>query len=1173
MEKRRTCVDARGGITRRILRKTQIGIYLVLLATVTVHANGFSQEAKVTLNMKQCSMLDIISELRKMFDYQFLYKVDDLKKYDKQDLQVRDAGVKEVMDNLLRGTTLAWRLEDQVILIRNAAVDSVKKEVQGRLIRGKVTDAGGVVLPGVTIMLKGTTIGTATDAGGQFRLEIPNIKDLILHFSFVGMKPKDVRVAEKVDTLTVVLEDEVSDLDQVTVIAYGTRKKRELISAVSSIKADDIKEVPSASLETLLQGRMAGVGVNQQSGSPGGGGTNVAVRGYNSLMIDESTDGSPLYVIDGVPVHSFTSPVTGTNTIAEIDPSTIESVEVLKDAASAAIYGSRAANGVILITTKKGRAGEGKFSANFSYSASMLPEAPDQLGGRGERLYHIALQRALRSAYEVKGKGYYKYPTSYEEAASHSADYDAFWNGGTGVGVIKVLQDSLNPFFNNSTNWYKYIFRTGKILNANLQTSGGSDRMTYLVGAGYYKETGIMPGSDFARVNLLSNLSFTPVHQLSVDCRFYLAYTDRSRGTSASSFGESFKVEGLTVDPQYTSSLLSTGGAVEEKMLQRLNGQVEDNTSYRLRTNLVLAYEIVKGLSLSTSVALDYSQGNRNQFTPTYLNPTYKETKSLGEITRDLLVSNENLLTYTFSIKEKHNFDLLLGLAYDASKSWSNSGSGSGGPSDNIWYVGSGFPDLIYDPKIDDYRAMKDYKSDFTETVMVSYFGRLAYNYDKKYLTEITVRRDGSSVFGAENRWATFPSVALGWAFSDEPFMKWAWWLNFGKIRASWGRSGSQFGLPYLAQGMMSPGIIFDGTQGMQPEGVINRELKWEESDQYDIGLDMDFFNYRLNVTLDYYYKYTRSLIYKVPLPGDMYGFNGVQWRNAMAISNEGLELDMKCDILREGPVSWRARLNVSRNWNRFRKSYTGVDLYDKVIGKPLSGIYLYKAEEIIGNEGEIPYVYDEAGKKQYLSPDGDEEHSFTKGMLRLTDVDGDGQITEDDMVYSGSALPVVYGGFVNEIKWKNFDLNILLNYSLGRKMVNAFSRSTLLGRLGGYPVFADVSLSDFWQEGGADSKYQSMQVYTNSSLITMTTLTDALLERVNYCKLKQLTIGYNVPKKLTQKMHIDGIRLFATGENLFTWTNYSGIDPEVVDIMTGIDSGGAYPLARKWTFGITVNF
>ena len=1141
---------------------------MLLFTTITVHARGFSQETKVTLNVKQCSMLDIVEKLRKAFDYQFLYKVDDLKRYDKCDLQVQDAGVKEVMDHLLRGTSLVWRLEEHVILIRDAMADTVKKNTTGRVIRGVVTDKSHVVLPGVTILLKGTTIGTATGADGKFRLELPAMKDLVLRFSFIGMKSKDVPVAEKIDSLTVVLEDEVSDLDQVTVIAYGTRKKRELISAISSIKADDIKEVPAASLETLLQGRMAGVGVNMQSGAPGGGGTNVAVRGYNSLMIDESTDGSPLYVVDGVPVHSFTSPVTGTNTIAEIDPSTIESVEVLKDAASAAIYGSRAANGVVLITTKKGRAGEGKFSANFSYSASVLPEAPPQLGGRGERLYHIALQRAERSAYEVAGKGYYKYPESYEEATFHGANYDGFWNNGLGLKVNKLLQDSLNPFFNNSTNWYKYIFRTGKILNANLQTSGGNERMTYLVGAGYYKETGIMPGSDFSRVNLLSNLSMTPVKQLTVDCRFYLAYTDRSRGTSASSFGESFKVEGLTVDPQYTSSLLSTGGPVEKKMLQRLNGQVEDNTSYRLRSNLVLAYEIVKGLSFSVSAAIDYNQGNRNQFTPSYLNPSYKETKSLGEITRDLLVSNENLLTYNFSLREKHNFDILFGLAYDASKSWNNSGSGSGGPSNDIWYVGTGFPDLIYDATIDDYRAMKDYQSSYEETVMVSYFGRFAYNYDKKYLTEITVRRDGSSVFGAENRWATFPSVAVGWAFSDEPFMKWAWWLNYGKIRASWGRSGSQFGLPYLAQGMMSPGIIFDGTQGM-----INRKLKWEESDQYDLGLDMDFFDYRLNLTLDYYYKYTRSLIYKVPLPGDMYGFNGVQWRNSMEISNEGLELDAKMDILREGPVSWRVRLNVSRNWNCFRKSYSGVDLYDKVIGKPLSGIFLYKTENMIKNDDEIPYVFDEAGKKQYLSPEGDEEHFFTKGMLKLVDTDGDGQITEDDLCYMGSALPVVYGGFVSELRWKNFDLNLLLNYSLGRKMVNMFSSSTLEGRLGGYPVFSNVALSDFWQEGNVSSRYQSMQVYTNSSLITMTGMTDAALERVNYCKLKQLTIGYNVPTNVTRKMHIDGIRLFVTGENLFTWTNYSGIDPEVVDITSGIDNGAAYPLARKWTFGITVNF
>lgn len=245
--------------------------------------------------------------------------------------------------------------------------------------------------------------------------------------------------------------------------------------------------------------------------------------------------------------------------------------------------------------------------------------------------------------------------------------------------------------------------------------------------------------------------------------------------------------------------------------------------------------------------------------------------------------------------------------------------------------------------------------------------------------------------------------------------MKWAWWLNYGKVRASWGRSGSQFAVPYLAQGLMSPGTIFDGVQGMQPEGVINRKLKWEESDQYDFGLDMDFFNYRLNLTIDYYYKYTRALINKEVLPGDMYGFNGVQWRNTMAISNEGLELDAKIDILRDTEVKWRTRFNVSRNWNRFRKSYSGRDFQEKVIGKPLSGIYLFKDLGMIESDADVPYVFDQSGKKQMLSPEGDEEYFFTKGMRRIADINGDGQLTDDDLVYAGTTLPQAYGGLVTE--------------------------------------------------------------------------------------------------------------------------------------------------------------
>ena len=372
----------------------------------------------------------------------------------------------------------------------------------------------------------------------------------------------------------------------------------------------------------------------------------------------------------------------------------------------------------------------------------------------------------------------------------------------------------------------------------------------------------------------------------------------------------------------------------------------------------------------------------------------------------------------------------------------------------------------------------------------------------------------------------------------------------------------------------MDPGSIFDGIQGMSPAGVVNRKLKWEESDQYDIGLDLELFDYRLNLTLDYYYKYTRSLIHRVPLPGDTYGHGGVQWRNAMAISNEGLELEARIDIFRNTQVKWRARFNISRNWNRFEESYSGTDIPGGlVIGKSMSGIYLFKDEGIIQSEDDIPKVYDEDGKMHYLSPDGEESYFYTVGMHKIADLNGDGVINEDDIYYAGSTLPKAYGGFANELKWKNFDLNILLTFTLGRNMINTFRKRTV-GVTGTTvsPVFAHLSPSDFWQKPGDKTKYPAAGIYP-SFAYQYSGMLSSDLEKVHFCKLKQLTLGYNVPKKVMKKIRLDGIRLFVTGENLLTLTNYSGLDPEVVDIHTGVDTGTVYPLARKWTFGITVNF
>lgn len=1157
----------------KIIRVMKCTIFLTMFFVLGLKANVYSQYDVVSLQMKGVTLVNVFDELEKMTGVKFLYNAELVKGKGKVDVEVKQKPFREVLSGVLEPYGLTFAFNGDQVVIRKAAPE-VPQE-QSYAVKGKVTDRKGIPLPGTTVRIDGTTVGTATDENGMFALALPNEKGILV-FSFIGCKVcKQNYVAGKF--MDVKLEDETSNLDEVTVIGYGQRKKRELIGSISSVKADDIKEIPSPSLETLLQGRMAGLGVNIQSGAPGSGGTSVAIRGYNSLLDDESgykSGGAPLYVIDGVPVHSFTSPVTGTNTIAEIDPSTIESVEVLKDAASAAIYGSRAANGVILITTKRGISGRGKFSANFSYTGSILPEAPPQLGGRGERLYTLAMMEAAKTAYYDKTEGVWKYPTSLEEAAANGVDFNLLYKQGQGMasgGFMKMLQDSLNPFYNNSTNWYKYVFRPGKVINANLQTSGGTEITNYLIGAGFYKEVGIMPGSDFIRANFLTNLSVKPIKNLTIDSRIYLAYTDRSRGEGGGAGG---LYESLTIDPAYTSTLLSPGGAVEDKILQMMNGQKEINTSYRLRGNFVLSYEIIKGLNVSTSLSLDFNQVNQNFFRPSFLEPTYNESKSSGEVARDLLASNENLINYNFSLKDKHNFEILLGLAYDANKMWTIKGHGLKGPSDLIEYVGGAFPDLDYGILSGEYRALQKYGSDFSETAMVSYFGRFAYNYDKKYLLEATLRRDGSSVFGADVRWATFPSVALGWAFSDENFMRWAWWMDYGKFRASWGRTGSQFSIPYLAQGLMEPGGIFDGIQGMAPSGVINHKLKWEESDQYDLGLDLDLLDYRIGLSVDYYYKYTRSLIYRVPLPGDVYGKNGVQWRNAMSISNEGLELEAKIDILRKTAVTWRARFNISKNWNRFEKSYSGTDINGRlVIGKSMSGIYLFKDGGIIQNEGDIPRIYDENGKLHNLSPSGEESNFFTVGMHNIVDLNGDGTIDETDMYYAGSSLPQAYGGFANEFKWKDFDLNILLTFTLGRNMVNAFTQSALnVTGSGLKPIFGHPSPSDFWQQEGDHTKYPAAGIYP-SYTFQYSGMLSSDLEKVNYCKLKQLTLGYNIPKKVMKKICLDGIRFFVTGENLLTLTNYSGLDPEVVNLHSGIDSGNVYPLARKWTFGITVNF
>ena len=1123
-------------------------------------------QKRVSLDLQNVTLEDFFTELRRQTGNVYVFNMDDIRSF--QDISVKSDNELEtdVLDRVLGGLNLGYKIvEDYIVVFKKQAPD--EEEKKSVTVRGYVYDEKKQPMPGVTIQVVGTSVGTATTSKGWFSIDLPLLKGK-LRFSFVGYESQEVEFTERTDTLKVYMKEEVSDLDEVVVRAYGSQKKRETISAISSVTADEIKEVPAASIATLLQGRLAGVNVIQQSGAPGSASV-IAVRGFNSLLVDGASDGQPLWVIDGVPMHSFVSPVTGTNTLADIDPSMIESVTVLKDAAAASIYGSRAGNGVILITTKKGKAGEAKFSANVSYTFSQLMEYPTQTGGRMERWLDILAYRNQVNPSYVYSENIVRrvYASSYEEVYGTNGTYDFFW--GNGVNEVETkynLQDSLDPYYNNSQNWWKYAFRMGKILNANVQASGGSDRFQYMVGLGYYDEKGIMINSGYRRVGLRSNMQAQLTKNLRMDTRIYLSYMDRTMNKGGTTNG---RYEGMSVKPDEQYTYVGANDELIDEYLKNIR-EVKDRTDdYRAMASMFFEYDICKGLTFSLSGNVDYSQGNMNKFTPSSLDYFYHENNSNGAVNRAVTLFSEGLLHYSTSIDEKHNFDVLLGVNVNKEQNFLIEGYGKGSASDKIYYYDYAQNVMVVDRGYGRWESLNGYHSDFSEKVMLSYFARLGYNYKQRYLLEFTLRRDGSSTFGENHRWANFPSVAFGWTFSEEPFIK-RWtgsWLNWGKIRGSYGTSGQVFTKAYLAYGLFSTPSYSDqyGTQqfmghvGVELSQPVAPDLTWEKTEQYDIGLDMDMFNYRLNLKLDYYYKYTSSLISEVGLPGGIYN-SSTQYQNAMAVSNEGLELELLADIFREGDFSWRMKLNVARNWNRFEKSNTGKDLATYVIGRPLYGLYVYAYEGFYETEDDVPRYYDVDGDEIFFGGASTNVNGVSGkvGTYKLKDMDGDGYYA--DQYYAGSPLPLAHGGWINELHWRNFDVNLLFNYSLGRKIINA--RNIITEGL----KFFDYKDMHFWTEPGCVANAPQIGKSMSADV-------DKNIEKVNNVSLKQLTIGYNLPEKIARKAGFAGVRFFTTCENLFYLSNYSGENPEVIDIYTGVDQLTAYPLPRKWTLGLTLNF
>ena len=1120
---------------------------------------------RISVSFKDKPLASILDFVGRQGDYEVTYTDDVRNDTLTVTISFENVDALQAVQSLLAKTAFAYNVDGKKI---NVYRMEQHKETAFTL-KGLVKDKDGQGVSFATVQIKGTTQGTTTDLDGRFTMKVDNQEGNVT-ISSVGFDTKTVKYDARRE-LSVLLPSAEKMLGEVSVIAYGKRNTREQVGAIGSVNAEDLQKVPSPSLENLLQGRIAGVDVTNLSGSPGGGGSKVTIRGFNSLNQQGVNDGTPLYVVDGVPVANDPQNMGGINALAGLDPSSIESVQVLKDAASASLYGSRAGNGVILITTKKGKAGRNEIQVNVSQSMSWLPATPKQTIGKAERDIALMLAKKYRTAHYDAATDRIVLPNDYGDTWGWGDDLDGgmdyLWrNGNVMTGdrkISPIMQDSLNTFYNNRTNWWKYGFRLGRVTKADVQLAGGTENMRYMANAGVYDETGIMINSNFRRYSLLTNLDFKLSTKLDVFVRLNMAYTNQSAGSGG-------RVQGLTFDPKQTPSVLpGKGSTAEREAVKQLRDVDQTNSNYNLRLNGGLNYSPIKGLRITSTASIDHYFTRIYIFRPSYL--MYDNlSEARGSNAAMTNLQTENIATYNVPLPQEHKLELMAGITYNYDLMQTIGGWAKGGPTNQVKYVGEGWPSLLKDIS-GEAKPAKDFTSNKEDQAMLSFLGRAAYGYKKKYLGEFSVRRDGSSVFGSNVRWGTFPSVGLGWAFSEERFMKKLWWLSFAKLRASWGRSGQKFQEPYLALGVLSETDVFDGNAGLIPAQMSNPHLTWEKSDQYDLGLDLQVLDYRLKFKLDYYYKYSSNLLMQKYLPGNFFYTDKV-WDNISAISNEGIEFEMQADLIRSKDLNLSVGLNVSHNRNLFRKTHNGEDLNDKVLGRPVYGIYTFQDEGIVKDESEIPYHYSQTGARLPLYF-GNPNYPLRVGGRKIKDQNMDGKIDNSDLYYAGSTLPTAYGGINGHLDWKGFNVDVLFSYVLGRKVMNMVQNSAFSFNKTANPLMGHFRANEYWSKDNPNAKKPALEFADPGYLGHFDGNVDSNIENISFLRLKQLVLGYTLPATWFKSKFIKSVNVYLSGENLFMLTNYSGLDPEVIDPYTGKDDGSQYPLNRKLTLGINVKF
>ncbi len=969
-------------------------------------------------------------------------------------------------------------------------------------VSGVITSAeDGQPVIGASILVKGTSTGTVTDIDGRYTLAVPG-DDAVLVISYTGLKTLEITVGNRT-RIDVVMESSIAFLDEIVVTGYGTQGRRVLTSAVSSVKAEDIQNLPSASVDQLVQGRAAGVQISANSGTPGGG-MFVRVRGTTSI----TASSDPLYVIDGIPVVSapLESQGTGgqrTNPLADLNPADIESVEVLKDASATAIYGARAANGVVLITTKRGKKSQNaRVTFNAFAGNQTLWRSPSDL------LVNAAEFEALINESRQNNGAAPLYPNA------NSGKYD--------------------------TDWNSYIFEDAPMYNADLSLSGGSDRVRYFISGNYFDQDGILKGTKFTRYTGRINLDFNATDKIKLGTSVLYSRNDRARignddNISGAMGGAYFLPPNI---PPFQNDGSFTKFSIFENPLAVVQYDDRQMAVNRILANVYAEWEILPYLTFKTSGSVDYNEIKEDNYAPTQLNTGVAVGGSaVSAVTLDDNLIWENILTFQKGLGGEHYLTVLLGQSVQTSRNEFTRASGQGFPSNDFRRITSA--------------AIQTSSSTGTEWGIASLFGRINYDFAGKYIVTVNVRRDGSSRFGEEYRWGTFPSVGVAWRLSQESFFPQGGFINELKLRGSYGITGNQSGIDNFASlGLWTGGANYTTSAGTRPQQLANPNLKWEETSQIDIGLDLGILNERIVLNFDWYNKYTRDLLLEVPLPRTT-GFSS-QFQNFGEVENTGWEFTINAVPFQNKDFNWEISFNVAHNKAIVRKLFAPIEIYNRSPfrleeGQPIFSFWFH----------EQLFVDPQTGDPVWRTVNGDSRtETFNTGR---------------DRFFVGNAQPDLFGGINNTITYKGFDFAMFWQYSLGNEQLNwtrffmehGGTRNTNFLR----------SQLDRWQKPGDITEVPRMAAKNYAGDLRPS----RLVEDGSYIRLKNITLGYTLPSNLTQKFGIQRLRLYATGQNVITITDYSGLDPELTGTAATILTQGieffTFPQPRIFTGGLTVTF